>query len=170
MVLSECGYILTDIGLIGGRWSGVRMFNAIGGGVIYAFGFVDLGVRIREERERGGLLAGWRYRTGLGKFAMASNYLSMTLGFAGYVLSLAVPPKLRNMRLLRLLLRCLGSLGSAWSLLIGLFLPESRGLRRGELLCQSEGGSCLSVHVICRRDLQYPEQFGFSVYCYSYSC
>jgi hypothetical protein len=57
----------------------------------FAVGFVDMGVRIAEERDNGGFRNGWRIRNSMGKLCLVLGYGLPVASFIGFVVYLAVP-------------------------------------------------------------------------------
>jgi hypothetical protein len=92
--IGEAMYSIIDLGLAvrGKLPSGGKIVCAVIAGVGFLVEFVDMAVRLREERRRGGFVKAWGMRPNeLGRLCMLLSYVTPIVGFIGFAITLAPP-------------------------------------------------------------------------------
>jgi hypothetical protein len=107
--IGEAIYSIIDLGLAVRATlpSGGKIVCAAIAGVGFLVEFVDMAVRLREER-RGGLVKAWGMRPNeLGRLCMVLSYVTPIVGFIGFGITLAAPgfyfPRCHPLKLSQLL-------------------------------------------------------------------
>jgi predicted permease len=97
--IAEGGYALLDfilsVAAVDSLPSWAKITLDTLAGAAFVVGFVDMGMRIAEERKRGGVKNGWKIRNEMGRLCWLVSYLIPILSFVGYVVYLPIPRSCR---------------------------------------------------------------------------